>query len=411
MAASTWQQFNCYDVLRIPPSSGPKEIRYAYLQRCKETHPDVGGTHEQQVRVNLTYEVLSDPIQRQSHDRYWIDTAKTFSFGKTYQDAGAKANYHTKTHSRPTAEQAKSKNYYHTHFGSLYRRVYERIQKARQGVESSRAERTVRVVSDYVKIFNAARKSKNTTGLVSLALTAIAFVASASGIHFIWIAAIIGWLSFINQAQGVVVGSIKFKFDDENWHYKISKAAGQRIDQECQAEIDALQKYLRHIGSITELLERGTTFDDSEEQVARRLTAAFFLMGYQPVHFDREARIIVFTDGEEKLVIRFRHRSGVATNVAYVKRMVEEMRSYGSKQGYLFCTPGLTGNCADLAKQKGIKCYSLETMNNWLSETCRADYQGPEGDIFSLLDSVMEFVGKISLSIPYPFRRRYRRYY
>jgi len=32
----------------------------------------MGGSHEQQVKVNLTYEILSDPLLREQHDRYWL---------------------------------------------------------------------------------------------------------------------------------------------------------------------------------------------------------------------------------------------------------------------------------------------------------------------------------------------------
>ena len=63
---------NHYDTLEINPTASQAEIKQAYRRLAKQFHPDsnqaIGG-HEQISRINLAYEVLSDPSQRQFYDR------------------------------------------------------------------------------------------------------------------------------------------------------------------------------------------------------------------------------------------------------------------------------------------------------------------------------------------------------
>jgi DnaJ-class molecular chaperone len=71
MATEAWQQFDCYKILGVHVAAAPIEVRKAYHRASREAHPDHGGSHEGQVRVNLAYEVLSDPVTRQAHDLFW----------------------------------------------------------------------------------------------------------------------------------------------------------------------------------------------------------------------------------------------------------------------------------------------------------------------------------------------------
>ena len=75
--AIEWEQLNCYKVLDIHPTSSPQEIRSAWKQASLKSHPDHGGSHDAQVKVNLAYEVLSDPISRQAHDIFWESIPST----------------------------------------------------------------------------------------------------------------------------------------------------------------------------------------------------------------------------------------------------------------------------------------------------------------------------------------------
>ncbi|MEI6521814.1 MAG: DnaJ domain-containing protein, partial [bacterium] len=51
-----------YKVLEIGRNSDSEEIRAAYINilRNLKAHPDLGGSHEYAVKVNIAYHVLSD---------------------------------------------------------------------------------------------------------------------------------------------------------------------------------------------------------------------------------------------------------------------------------------------------------------------------------------------------------------
>ncbi len=55
---------NHYSVLGISEDASSSEIKRRYLHLVKRHHPDQGGDHEKMVRINLAYQVLSDPVTR-----------------------------------------------------------------------------------------------------------------------------------------------------------------------------------------------------------------------------------------------------------------------------------------------------------------------------------------------------------
>lgn len=60
-----------YEVLGIPPTASEEDIRAAYRQRARETHPDAAGTEhmEEFLRVKEAYEVLTNPERKVHYDR------------------------------------------------------------------------------------------------------------------------------------------------------------------------------------------------------------------------------------------------------------------------------------------------------------------------------------------------------
>ena len=60
---------NLYDILHISPDASSDEIRDAYRERIKESHPDRGGTDEDCRAVEMAYQVLRDPERRARYDQ------------------------------------------------------------------------------------------------------------------------------------------------------------------------------------------------------------------------------------------------------------------------------------------------------------------------------------------------------
>lgn len=60
---------NPYKILNVKEAASAENIKKAYREKAKETHPDAGGTNEDFQRLSAAYAVLSDPKARKRYDR------------------------------------------------------------------------------------------------------------------------------------------------------------------------------------------------------------------------------------------------------------------------------------------------------------------------------------------------------
>jgi hypothetical protein len=60
---------NHYDVLGVPASATPAEVRAAYRAAARDHHPDAGGDPARMRAVNVAWAVLGDPVRRAAYDR------------------------------------------------------------------------------------------------------------------------------------------------------------------------------------------------------------------------------------------------------------------------------------------------------------------------------------------------------
>jgi curved DNA-binding protein CbpA len=447
MAAEGWQQFDCYKVLGVHVAAAPAEIRKAYYRASRKAHPDRGGSHEGQVRVNLAFEVLSDPVTRQAHDLFWYRFRAPAGAGP---EVPARPRPPAADAARPAAAEPlemllarvwEALGHDGTVFGptppspSRARRAGTAVgppagqPAARDGrrdataaAPSPRRDATAAAPSprrDATAAAPSPRRDERhrrmafagASALSGLALGAslsdLALGGSLPVLHTLWLGAGAGWIAFTaagfrrdrNGARPVLPGPAEGRAARRA---EDARRAGAR-----EVHDPRLAPYASGIAFLGELLIRPTELDDSEDQLARRITAALFVMGYKPLGYDRRYRLLLFTDDEERLLIRFRHRAGAAINVTFVQGMVEAMDYTGATKGILFCSTGLSGNGAALASQRGIRWYTLARMNEWIESVIRARYTGPPGDILVLLEQIVTFVRQ--LSTPLPTQRAARR--
>lgn len=62
-----------YETLGVPKNADKRTIKKAYRSKAKKAHPDMGGSPEVMVELNLAYAVLSDDSMRERYDRTGSD--------------------------------------------------------------------------------------------------------------------------------------------------------------------------------------------------------------------------------------------------------------------------------------------------------------------------------------------------
>lgn len=64
-----YDQVDYYQVLGVPPDADREVIKQAFRARARVCHPDCGGSHTAMQLVNLAWDILSDPVQRERYDQ------------------------------------------------------------------------------------------------------------------------------------------------------------------------------------------------------------------------------------------------------------------------------------------------------------------------------------------------------
>jgi DnaJ domain len=62
-----------YEVLEISKDASPKEIKKARRKKAAQSHPDLGGNHDEMAEVNHAYDVLINPERRRLYDATGTD--------------------------------------------------------------------------------------------------------------------------------------------------------------------------------------------------------------------------------------------------------------------------------------------------------------------------------------------------
>lgn len=394
MAEESYKQFNCYEVLSTSAGATPEEIKSAFRKASLKAHPDVGGSNEAQAKVNLAYEVLSDPVQRNAHDMYW-----SLRSGPRATPQGSQ-----RTASSPGSQQRSAPA---GGLAGLRERLERAIDAERVRIWNTKSSRQSAKIEELQRQFATAQSTfywAAGIGAVSLLLV--------GPLPIFWIGVIGGGLVALSGFGGVDIAGRKFSVFGMD-RQALAAHAEDLVRQQCESEVGTLAQRNAEFEQIMDILTRPSSQSDDEIHVARRISAALFVMGYAPVYYDSENRMMVFADGEEKLVARFRHRDGASVNVSYVERLHMFARAHGARHALLFCSPGLSENAAAYAKRHGITPYTLERMNAWIGDVSRSNYTGPNGDILEQIPKFIRFLGGVAPKDSRPYygsRRRYRRY-
>ncbi|MBP7971205.1 MAG: J domain-containing protein [Candidatus Nanopelagicales bacterium] len=72
-----WDQVDgdLYAILGVVPTATAEEIALAWRTAAKRSHPDLGGSIPDFQRIEIAYQVLSNPLERNRYDRVFAATA------------------------------------------------------------------------------------------------------------------------------------------------------------------------------------------------------------------------------------------------------------------------------------------------------------------------------------------------
>lgn len=422
MKTPFWEANNCYAVLGTKPSATPQEIKSAYREAALRNHPDHGGSHDAQVRVNLAYETLSNPVDRVAHDLRWPAEAKGVKVGSggpsprtpeprpghTPSPAPPpRASQTPPTPSHPARPLERTRRA--DPLSALKRRVQDKVEAKAEAAWADLESRAAHLATEFRQQMRTARTA------VSYRFVAAAVLCmGAIKLPILWLGVVGAGVSLLGKLSGPRING-QNRSPLKVGGAWVAEAASAEAKGECTQRVGVLQRYHSELASIAELVLRPSTFDDSESQVARRITTAFFVLGYLPLEYSASDRTLLLGAGDEQILVRFRHRSGAAVNVTYVEKLIAAMRRTRIKRGYLFCSPGLSGNAALLAEENDVRSYTMETMSQWIADALTGNYDGPEGDILENIDSLKSFLGRLSNALPSHTgaartRRRWRRW-
>lgn len=66
---------NHYRVLQVQRNVSPTALKAAHRERCRQTHPDVGGNSEEFADVTTAYQTLADPSKKRDWEAHYLAAA------------------------------------------------------------------------------------------------------------------------------------------------------------------------------------------------------------------------------------------------------------------------------------------------------------------------------------------------
>ena len=96
-----------YEILRVPRDANSEEIRSAYRERARESHPDRNTSPDavdRMQKINEAYEILGDATRRAEYDRAWSNRGRSSRF-EGYQSARSGREQTAYTPPAPVARQ------------------------------------------------------------------------------------------------------------------------------------------------------------------------------------------------------------------------------------------------------------------------------------------------------------------
>ena len=374
-AANKHHDIDCYALLGVTRGSSIQEIKSSFRKLSMKTHPDRGGSNEEQARINYAYEILSDPTRRRRYDEE-----------RTTGRAPAPEKPQHRSRHAEDWEKSFRKNKVKK---NIKDRVREEVKRRSEEIRSGYGSRVDALFADACRAFKKTRGKCIISASAALIFLAAGFVYPA-----LWAGVLLSGYAAVRNSRYDNGDDAVFVLHPE-WKYFLKKQAKKQVKLEADAQrfhLDNISDYVIHLISAA---RKPSGAKDSEGIILRRLLIHFFLLGYAPVSHDEDARMVTLRGGDDTIALRYRHRPGGPVNAAFIRKLYEYMSANNIREGFLFAAPGLSGNAAAFAGNHAIAHYTIREMNAWIGRTTLSHYPGPRGDIIGHIDSLMKFIRQI----------------
>jgi hypothetical protein len=366
---------NFYTLLDIKQGASIQEIKSAFRKISMKTHPDMGGSSEEQARINHAYEILSDPVRRRLYDESLAEETVRDPERPTYKSK------HSEEWEKSFRKSRDKKN--------IRDRVREEITRRSEEVRSGYNSRIDSIYADACLAFSKTRKRF----IIFASLTLIFLVA---GIFYpaLWTGLVLSGYATIRYFRYGQDDDAVFVLNPE-WKYILKNHARKLARIESDVLLSHLENMPDYVIQLISAARSPSSSRDSEGTILRRILIHFFLQGYMPEGHDESARIVTLNDGDEKIAFRYRHRKGKPVNAAFIKKLYNHMDADNILKGFIFAAPGLSKKAAEFAEDHAIACFSIREMNDWIGRMMSGPCPGPRGDIIAHISSLMKFMQDI----------------
>jgi hypothetical protein len=381
MAEATWREFNCYEVLGVAEDATLAEIRAAYRDATRRAHPDRGGSHDAQVKVNLAFEVLSGGL-RSEHDAFW----------------------RTRRVRRSTSERSAPRRFTRTgNLENLWSRGGDRLSDGRNGggfaaaVEARLTQERQRLQDDVAfrerALIEEATKKLSRARVESLVALGLAILGSwgALRLPLLWVFVALLLIPLARRIYGVGWQGQRFSVLDLRLQAVRDHA---RTLAQASADRDAapLAGHAQALVELKTLLNMPNTESDTALHLARRLAAAFFLIGYTPVRWQEADERLIVVRGDSEVALQVRPSGKQSLSVTQIDRLLSELRAARQREAYLFVLSKVSARARERAGESGVRCFDLAELNEWIPSLLTSGYRGPGGDPLSALTRLRHFL-------------------
>lgn len=379
MAVKPWYQINAYETLRLDPGADDASIRRAYRRASRDAHPDRGGSHDAQVRVNLALEILTNPVARAEHDRHW--RVRRFPERSSEPTLGGSAIRDLFT--GPHFATVRLSN--GRHGSGLERRVRERIQRDQERVRDDMSARRRALSAEYVRRFRSAQIE----GGAALAIGLILCVA-ARYFPGVWLlVAPLLWRGG-QRLRGVTVGGVRLSIADFSATRRLDRQAAALAEESCRRDIACFDEPQRALEFLRDRVTATTSRPRDATGVRRKAMGVFFALGYSWHDGDPVAGWARFRRGEEAAIFCYKLTGNVAVGANTVDRWAALARESGDAVLYAYHPIGFSRNAHARAEKYGARLLSPVDLDLWAHSVWNSEAAGPSGEILTLLASLTQ---------------------